>query len=75
MYPYLQEIVDEFPYYLEKVVLTPAAPHLFEISEDATPLSDDKRKEFHHAVAKTLCAAICSHPNLLTTLPFLKNAE
>jgi hypothetical protein len=71
MIPYLQEIVDEFPFDIGKPASTPAANHLFDVSDTSTPLSEKERKAFHHVVAKTLWAAIRARPDLLTALSFL----
>jgi hypothetical protein len=54
MIPYLQEIVNEFPYELEKLATTPAAPQLFEISDTSKLLSVEQQKVFHRTVAKTM---------------------
>jgi hypothetical protein len=71
MIPYLQEILDKFPEPLVSKVNTPAALHLFDENEKATLLDDEKKRGFHHTVAKVLWASLCARPDLLTTLSFL----
>jgi hypothetical protein len=71
MIPYLQEIVNEFPYELEKSATTPAAPHLFETSDTSKLLSKEQQKVFHNTLAKTLWEALRARPDLLTALLFL----
>jgi hypothetical protein len=44
LFPYLQEIINEFPYELDKITLTPAALHLLEVSEDANLLEENQKK-------------------------------
>jgi hypothetical protein len=71
MIPYLQEIVNKFPYELEKLATTLAIPHLFEASDTSKILPKEQQKVFHHTVAKTLQAALRARPDLLTALSFL----
>ena len=71
MVPYLQELVDEFPDKISSPASTPATVHLFEEVVDPVLLDKEKAKVFHHIVAKALWAALCAHPDLLTTLSFL----
>jgi hypothetical protein len=58
MIPYLQEIMDEFLDPLVSKVNTPAALHSFEENENAALLDDEKKRIFHHTVAKVLWVLI-----------------
>ena len=71
MIPYQQEIMDEFPDPLVFKVHTPAALHLLTENENAALLDEEKKRIFHHTVAKVLWASLRARPDLLTTLSFL----
>ena len=50
---------------------TPAAHHLFEISEDATKLSQADAYLFHHFLAQLLYLSKRAHPDIHVSVYFL----
>jgi len=47
-------MLTEFPVYMNGVVRTPAANHLFNVNPDAKKLPEATAQQFHHLVAKLL---------------------
>ena len=68
---YLMDVLDEFPEDTTKHVTTPAADHLFDVSEDAKLLPLQQKEIFHQTVAKLLWVALRARPDILTALSFL----
>ena len=54
MIDYIGKFIDDIPEDIKGGSSTPAAHHLFDISEDATKLSQDYADLFHHFVAQLL---------------------
>lgn len=72
MTDYVEELVKEKPTEMDdRIANTPAASHLYQVNENAEPLTDDKAETFHHLVAKLLYLAKRSRPDTLTAVSFL----
>ena len=73
MFKYIQEIVDMFQKYdnNNKTATTPAADHLFKVSEFSKPLPQHTMTVFHHFVAKCLFATKRARPDISTAVAFL----
>ena len=75
MIQYIESVLKEFKFSEEvkshKKVNTPAAAHLFQVNPEATPLSKEKKEEFHTTVAKLLFLTKRTRPDLQPAVPFL----
>jgi hypothetical protein len=73
MISYVKEMVQQFEKHDNsgRVATTPAAEHLFQVDDDATPLSEEKATIFHHFVAKSLFATRRARPDVSTAVAFL----
>ena len=66
---YEDEILKD--YNVKGTASTPASQSLFKVDQNIEPLSKDKAKVFHSAVAKLLYLAKRTRPDLLTAIAFL----
>jgi hypothetical protein len=59
MFKYLQDVIDGFPEVIRGWAATPAAAHLFKISDEkeARALKEEQALAFHHMVAQLLFMA------------------
>ena len=64
MIDYIGKILDDISEDMKGESDTPAAHHLFEISEDATELSQSDADLFHHFVAQLLYLLKRSRPDI-----------
>ena len=74
MFDYVKEIVSQFAKFdssVTKTALTPAAEHLFQINDDATPLPKDEATVYHNFVAKSLFLTKRARPDISTAVAFL----
>ena len=73
MFEYIAEIVDMFKKYDDttRTAATPAADHIFQVREDAPPLSEAMATVFHHFVAKCLFATKRARPDIAMAVAFL----
>ena len=73
MIPYVKEIVELFKKHddSDRHANTPAAEHLFQINEQATPLSQHQATVFHNFVVKCLFLTKRARPDIATALEFL----
>ena len=73
MVPYIEAMLTEYHKHDEKstTAKTPAALHLFQVDNKATPLSEDAAAVFHTFMAKALFLTKCTCPDLATAIAFL----
>ena len=64
-------MLDDIPENMKEESATPAAHHLFDISEDTTKLSQTCADIFHHFVVQLLYLSKSSHPDIQIKLSFL----
>ena len=70
MVPYVQAMLAKFSKHdnTHTMAKTPAAQHLFQINNDATPLFDNVAVAFHTFMAKALFLTKCTCPDLAMQL-------
>ena len=68
---YLHEAIDDFPEDINVKATTPAAMHLFEISDKSEIFPPYKREVFHSIVDKLLFAGKRGSPDIMLTVAFL----
>lgn len=68
---YIDRMVDEAPAEFDGVAPTPAAKHLFVVSDEAPNLDKDQAAKFHHIVAKALFLCKRSRPDIQLAVGFL----
>mgnify|MGYP000055058244 CR=1 FL=1 len=73
MLPYVKEIVDLFTQYdnSTSITATPAAEHLYTVTDKAVPLDEDQKTVFHNYVAKCLFLTKRARPDIATAVAFL----
>jgi hypothetical protein len=71
MKQYIEEAIDSFPEDCSTPVLSPAAPHLFEVNDDCKRLSEDHRRILHSITAKLLFVAKRARPDIQVPIAFL----
>jgi hypothetical protein len=71
MEQYLTEAIEDFPEDIDRVVISPAALHLFDVDEDCKKLEEKKREIFHHIVAKLLFVSKRGRPDIQVANAFL----
>lgn len=71
MVDYIDQLLDEAPQEFPGTAPTPAARHLFDTSDDASKLSDERSATLHHFVAKSLYLAKRARPDIQLTVAFL----
>ena len=71
MKDYLMESMSEFGESISKIAKTPGTRKLFEVSEDSTTLTDDKRDILHSVTAKLLYVSQCGRLDLQLAIAFL----
>ena len=64
-------MLEDITEYIKGKSATPAAHHLFDISEDATQLSQTDADIFHHFVAKILYSLKRARPDIHLAVSFL----
>ena len=64
MIDYIVKMLDDITEYIKGKSATPAAHHLFAISEDATKLSQSDADFFHHFVAQLIYLSKWAHPEI-----------
>ena len=70
MIKYIGKMLDDIPEDMKESA-TPAAHHLFDISEDATKLSKACADLFHHFVAQLLYISKRDRPDIQIAVSFL----
>jgi Reverse transcriptase (RNA-dependent DNA polymerase)/Zinc knuckle len=68
---YVEDILSEVPEDMGGVAATPAAEHLFDVSENPTYLDDENAQLFHHLTAKLLFLCKRARPDIQTAIAFL----
>jgi hypothetical protein len=68
---YVEGILAEAPSDMTSVAPTPAAEHLFDVSETPKYLNEDSSQLFHHLTAKLLFLCKHAQPELQTAIAFL----
>jgi hypothetical protein len=71
MIDYIKNMLAELPEDMAGEAATPAANHLFEVSEKPVLLSQEKAELFHHYTAKLLFLCKRARPDVQTTVAFL----
>jgi hypothetical protein len=71
MFDYIKKLLEELPSDMNGDAVTPAANHLFDISEKPELLEEEKSVLFHHNVAKLLFLCKRARPDLQTAVAFL----
>ena len=71
MIDYIGKIIDNIPENMKGGSATPAAHHLFDISEDATKLSQADADIFQHFVAQLLYLSKRERPDIQLAVSFL----
>lgn len=71
MTDYVMRMVDEAPEEFGGVATSPAANHLFDISEACKTLDEGRAARFHHMVAKALFVCKRARPDIQLTVGFL----
>jgi hypothetical protein len=71
MFDYIRTILHDAPKEMRGTAVTPAASHLFQISEDPVYLSEDKSKIFVHFVMQLLYLSQRARPDIQTAVSFL----
>ena len=71
MINYIGKMIDDIPEDMKGESATPAAHHLFDISEDATKLSQPNTDLFHHFVAQLLYLSNRERPDIQLAVSFL----
>ena len=74
MISYVHEIIHQFDSHdneSDKITLTPAAEHLFDVNPTAKPLDSKTAPIFHHFVAKCLFLTKRARPDISPTVAFL----
>jgi hypothetical protein len=71
MFRFIRDTLAELPADMDGGKLTPAAAHLFDVSEGAEKLSEEKADFFHHLVAKLLFLCKRARPDIQTAIAFL----
>ena len=71
MKDYLVESIAESGMNIERTASTPAKKNLFEVDDDAAPLTDGEAKVFHSVVAKLLYVSLRTRMDLLLPVIFL----
>ena len=71
MSSYLVEALEAFPEELDKILTSPAGNHIFEVDNNATKLSEEKREKLHSIVAKILFVSTRGRPDLHLPISFL----
>ena len=71
MIDYIANMLSELPPDMDGESATPAATHLFDISETPVMLSEAKAQLFHHNVAKLLFLCKRARPDIQTAVAFL----
>ena len=73
MVPYIEAMLTEYHKHDKKstTAKTPAALHLFQVDDKATPLSEDAAAVFHTFMAKALFLTKHACPDLATAVAFL----
>ena len=71
MKQYLEEAIEAFPEDCSTPVLSPAAPHLFEVNDECKRLSEDHRRILHSITAKLLFVAKRARPDIQVPIAFL----
>ena len=71
MFEYIKKLLEELPSDMNGDAVTPAANHLFDISEKPELLEEEKSVLFHHNVAKLLFLCKRARPDLQTAVAFL----
>ena len=64
MIDYIGKMIDDIPEDMKDESATPATHHLFDISEDATKLSQADAYLFHHFVAQLLYLSKRASPDI-----------
>ena len=71
MVDYVKKIVEEFSEEITSKATTPAAGHLFNVCDDAQPLTEKEADEFHTVVARNLFLCKRARPDIQTAVAFL----
>ena len=71
MIDYIGKMLDNIPEYTKGESATPAAHQLFDISEDATKLSQANADVFHHFVAQLLYLSKRARPDIQLSVSFI----
>jgi Reverse transcriptase (RNA-dependent DNA polymerase) len=71
MNDYISDMLDDVPTDMRGNAATPAAHHLFEVNQEATPLDETTSQMFHHNTAKLLFLSKRARPDIQTAVAFL----
>jgi hypothetical protein len=71
MVDYIKTMLADLPPDMDGESATPAASHLFDVSEAPVMLSEEKGQLFHHNVAKLLFLCKRARPDIQTAVAFL----
>ena len=75
MIKYIKKIHEDFPEDIKFAAATPAAEHLFDVSEDNQDrlLPEEQAIAFHHSTAQLLFLCAYARPDIRTSVSFLCN--
>ena len=71
MIDYIKDMLSELPPDMDGESATPAANHLFDVSDSPVPLSEENGQLFHHNFAKLLFLCKRARPDIQTAVAFL----
>jgi hypothetical protein len=73
MITYLKNVISDFPELITRKAATPAADHLFTISDkkEVRPLEKERALAFHHMVAQLLFMSMRARQDIQTAVAFL----
>ena len=71
MYNFIRDMLEEVPKEMIGADVTPAADHLFKVSESPKYLDNKRAELFHHFVAKCLFLCKRARPDIHPTVAFL----
>jgi Reverse transcriptase (RNA-dependent DNA polymerase) len=71
MFDYVEGMLAELPKDMEGIASSPAANHLFEVSDTPSPLDKPTSELFHHLTAKLLFLCKRARPDLQLAVAFL----
>ena len=71
MFDYIDNMLNDLPEDMGGTVTSPAADHLFSVSDTGKNLNHEQSEMFHHNVAKLLFLCKRAHPDIQTAVAFL----